>query len=328
MKRFASRRKKNRSIWLPILISVVLLAALLLAAGCQVEKTAQKDKGGGEKESQTTYPMTIKDDSGKSVKIKKQPKTVVSMSPACTEILFAIGLDKEIIGVTSYCDYPADAKKKEKIGSFAQPNIEKIVALKPDLVLSTGNLQDEQIKELRRLGTTVLAVYPKNIDGVTKDIALIGKIMGHEKEAESVVEKMAGVRDRVKKSVAKLKKNQRPKVFFELYNEPLTTAGADTFQDELVTLAGGENISGNLKEQYPQYSLDELIKQNPEVYLAGSGTMSNPGSIEKRAGFADIDAVKNGRVTVINDDLVNRPGPRITVGLWEIAKAIHPELFK
>jgi iron complex transport system substrate-binding protein len=305
-------------------IVLLLMSFVLLISACQkIEKpTALKEK------AEIKFPLTVIDDSNRKVEVKKKPKRIISLSPSNTEILFALGLENEIVGVTTYCDYPAAAKKKEKIGSFAQPNIEKIIALKPDLVLGTGGIQDPVVKELEKLKITVFVANPKNLDGVLKNILTISRITGKQKDAQIVIETMKSVRDKVARTVAKLKDSQKPKVFFDLYNEPLTTVGKDTFHNELITIAGGKNIAGNLKEKYPQFSLDTLIQENPDVYIAIKDSMYNPGNVNERPSYTDIAAVKNNRVTIIDGDLVNRPGPRITKGLWEIAKAIHPELFK
>jgi iron complex transport system substrate-binding protein len=314
-------RIKDKIFLMPVCL---LLSLVLLGTACQKQKNAKSV------ESKTTakYPMSVTDDSGHKVKMASKPKRIISLAPSNTEILFSLGLADKIVGVTSYCDYPPEAKKKEEIGSFAGPNIEKILAQKPDLVVATGDLQEPVAQELEKLKVTVFVCNPKNLDGLLNNIRKIGAITGAETEAKKLTDSMTAVEEKVSKKVAKLKESEKPKVFFELYNEPLTTVGKDTFHNELIEIAGGKNIAGNLKESYPQFSVDTLINESPDVFISIKDTMYDPGDIAARPGYADIKAIRDNRVTVINGDLVNRPGPRITEGLWQIAKAIHPELFK
>ncbi|MEW6189241.1 MAG: cobalamin-binding protein [Actinomycetota bacterium] len=273
------------------------------------------------------FPITLEDDLSRKVVIEKEPKRIVSLAPSNTEILFALGLGDRIMGVTTYCDYPEEAKVKDKIGGFKSVNIEKVVSLKPDLVLATGGVQEPIVKELERLKITVFALDPKNLGDIISGIREVGRLTGKTEAAERIVKKMQSVMEDVKEKVAELK-GKRPKVFYEVWNEPLMTAGPGTFMNDLIRLAGGENIAADAKTQYPQYSLEMLIERDPDVIIASKGSMGDPGKIEEREGWENISAVKNGRVHVIDENLVVRPGPRIVQGLKEVAKAIHPELFK
>jgi iron complex transport system substrate-binding protein len=194
--------------------------------------------------------------------------------------------------------------------------------------LATGDLQDPVVEELEKLKITVFICNPESLNQLFSVIKTIGNITGKAAEAKTLNDTMKGIKNKVTKKVAKLEESEKPKVFFELYNEPLTTIGRDTFHNELIETAGGKNITGHLGEKYPQYSLEALLIEDPDVYLAISDSMYNPGDIKERPAYANMAAIKNDQVAVINGDLVNRAGPRITSGLWEIAKAIHPDLFK
>lgn len=308
-------------------ISMIVLFCLLIplfSFGCQQKERASRSNG----DLSAKFPLTVHDDANRAITLKSKPKRIISLAPANTEILFALGLDDEIIGVTTYCDYPKQASSKDKIGSFAEPNIEKIVGLEPDLVVATGGIQKQIVEELEKLKVNVFVCYPKDFDGVKKDITAIGTLTDSKKEAKVVVKQMEKVEKEVVDAVAKLKDSEKPTVFFEIYNEPLTTVGKDTFHNELITMAGGKSITAELEETYPQYSQDMLIKQNPDVYISIKDTMYDPGDIMTRPGYSDIAAIQKHRVLVINGDYVNRAGPRLAKALLEIAKAIHPELFK
>jgi len=305
-------------------IIMALILVLLVTAGvaCKLAPVAERPAV-----KKAHFPITLEDDLGRKVVIEKEPKRIISLAPSNTEILFALELDDRIMGVTTYCDYPEKAKAKDKIGGFKDVNIEKVVSLKPDLVLATGGVQEPIVKELERLKVTVFALDPKNLDDIITGIREVGRLTGKTEAAQRVVKKMQSVIEDVRKKVTGLK-GERPKVFYEVWNEPLMTAGPGTFMNDLIRLAGGENIAADAKTQYPQYSLEMLIERDPDVIIASKGSMGDPGKIREREGWENISAVKNGRVHVIDENLVVRPGPRIVQGLREVAKAIHPELFK
>lgn len=308
--------KKRLFAWLSLLLIVALLFA-----GCAAKKEAPLT-GGSSQEKEKSIVVT--DDVGNKIELRKPAKKVVSLAPANTEIVFALGKGDNLVGVTSYCDYPPEAKKKEKVGDFANPNVEKILSLNPEVVLATGGIQQEVTKKLLESGIKVFVVDPKNFDQLYVDIEKVGKLLGAEEKAAEIVEEMKRTVEEVKAKVSGLRK---PKVFFEIYSQPLMTAGKGTFINEMIELAGGINLGASAGVGYPQYSLEKLVKDNPEVYIAVKGSMSNPGDIKKRSGFSDLKAVKENKVFVVDDNLVTRPGPRLTKGLLEVAKAIHPEAF-
>lgn len=276
----------------------------------------------------TLFPLTVKDEAGRTVAIKRQPKRIISIAPSNTEILFALGLAKRVVGVDDFSDYPKAAQNKERVGSFSKPNIEKIVALKPDLVLATGGVQNATVQELEKLGITVFVLDSKKLGDVVKAISQVGKITGQVEVAQKLAQKVEDEIKKITSKTTKLKDEERPKVFYELYHEPLMSAGPGTFIDDMITLAGGKNIAHQSKEEYPQFSLEILLMEDPAIYLAASGSMSDPGDIKKRPGWENLAVAKGGKVYIIEENLVNRPGPRIVEGFKKIAQTIHPELFK
>lgn len=282
----------------------------------------------GEDISNGAYPISVKDDTGQKVVIKKEVMKIVSLSPSNTEILFALGLDDKIVGVDDFSDYPKEALDKEKVGGFSKPNIEKIVALDPDLVLSVASMQADAVTELKRLKINVFALESQNIADIVSAIEKVGKITGSDSEAKRVADKITAKIEEVQSRTKDIKKSERPKVFFELYNDPLMSAGSATFIGDMISIAGGRNIAAPSKEAYPQFSLETLVNEDPQVYLAASGSMTDPGDLINRPGWESLTAVKDGKVFVLDENLINRPGPRVVEGLEQVAKSIHPEIFK
>ncbi|OFW69631.1 MAG: hypothetical protein A2V52_02330, partial [Actinobacteria bacterium RBG_19FT_COMBO_54_7] len=249
-----------------------------------------------------------------------------SVSPACTEILFALGLGEKVAGVTTYCNYPDEATSKPKIGTFTTPNLESIIALKPDLVLATGGVQRDILDRMEELGLTVYAVNAATFDATIEDIRDIGEITGTSDRAEVIAGDMEDRAAVVASEVAKSEAvgDARPKVFYEIFYESnVWTAGSGTIISDLIAKAGGLNIADVQSGDYYEFSVERLITENPQVYLVGSGSMSNPGDIGTRSGWDRMDAIKNGKLSIISDDLVYRTGPRLIEGLELIYKAIY-----
>ena len=271
-----------------------------------------------------TYPVKIKDDLGNIVTIKQKPMRIVSMSPSHTESLFAIGVGNRVVGRTDFCDYPAETAKVPSIGGYSQPSVESIMAVKPDLVFASFGNPKELVARLRGLGVTVVSFNPQTVDDVTRVIWEMGRITDSQTKATQLISK---IRDQIA-AVEKLVKNSpRPKVFWEVWHDPLSTAGSNTFINDLVKIAGGENIAADTKG-WPVFNLETLLVKNPDVYIATKDKWSNPGNIFERPGYNQIKAIKTSQVFVINADNVNRPGPRLIEGLKDVVRAIHPELFK
>jgi len=307
-----------------------LAAVLLLIAVLTVGVVALSACGSGDEETAASSspaataagPITVTDDSGIEVTLDAPAEAIVSLAPANTEIAFAIGAGEQMAAGTSYDDYPEEAKALPKIGDFANPNVEKIASFNPDLVLAAAGLQDKVLTELKELGVQVYVVDPKTYDGTIATIGNIGKLTGAENGAAMVVEEMTAAKEEVQAAVGDL---PAATTFLEIYSKPLMTAGTGTFIDDMITIAGGENIGAQAGSGFPSFSTEVLVKDDPQVYIADSGSMSEPGEIEKRAGFADLTAVKEGNVYVIEDSIIARPGPRLAEGLRQLVTMIHPE---
>ena len=315
MSRFTRTTVRTRA--LTALVAAAL--ALVALAGC----AAPAEKPAAEKSAPVaaTFPVTITDDASRTVTIKTEPKRIVSLAPANTEIAFALGLGDRVVGVTTYDDYPADVTKITKIGDFTTPNIEAIAAAKPDLILATTGVQADVLAKLEALGATVIAIDPQNLAGVYMAIERVGTATGTSTKAAALVDGMKVDVDDIVKSV---EATGVVTAFVEIAQNPLYTAGTGTLIDELVTLAGGKNVV--TQPGWVAYSAEQVVKDDPAVYLATKGSMSDPAQLAQRAGFKGLSAVKNGRVVILDDNLVSRPGPRVVLGLGEIAAALHPEL--
>jgi len=295
------------------IIIMLLSLSVIMFAGCQ----------------QQFQPGTFIDDMGREVRIEKVPQRIVSHVPSITETLFALGLEERVVGVSDYCDYPEEAKLKPSVGNYFNPSIEMIVALEPDLVLTDG--YSESIKGFEGLGITFFVIDPKDIDGILKDIELLGKITGTEKKANQLISDM---RHRIARISARVEGVPRVRVFYVFdatdLNNPWT-AGPGSFIDSLITMAGGENIAAKALAPWAQFSIEEVVNSDPQIIVmpAKHGTAFTPPEVLKEhPAWHGITAVKQGKIFTIDDDLVSRSGPRIVLGLEEMAKIIHPELFK
>jgi len=305
-------------------------AALLLAAVLALGVVALGACGSGDDTATTSSspspaaagPITVTDDSGAEVTLDQPATRIVSLAPANTEIVYAIGAGDKMVAGTSYDDYPEEAKSLPKIGDFNSPNIEKTASYSPDLVLAAGGIQAKLRGKLEDLGMKVYVVDPKSYDDVVATVENVGKLAGVEDGAATVAAEMTAAREEVQAKVSGL---TPATTFLEIYSKPLMTAGSSTFIDDMITIAGGENIGAQAGDGFPTFSTEVLVKDDPQVYIADSGSMSEPGDITKRAGFAGLTAVKNGTVYVIDDNLIARPGPRLAEGLRQLVTMIHPE---
>ena len=270
-------------------------------------------------------PVTVTDDSGHQVTLTKPATRVASLAPANTEIAFAIGAGDKLVAGTTYDDYPAAAKALPKLGDFQSPSVEKIVSFQPDLVLAAGGIQSGLRAKLENLGVKVFVVDPSTLDGVYADLTALGQLMGVPDKATTRRCRHEAARRR--RSSRRSPACRKPTVFVEIYSKPLMTAGKATFIDNLVSLAGGTNVGDAAGSGFPSFSSEVLLKDNPDVYIATTGSMASPGQIAKRSGYDGLKAVQNGRVYVIDDNLLVRPGPRLVDGLEQLAQMIHPEVF-
>jgi iron complex transport system substrate-binding protein len=280
--------------------------------------------------------LTLVDDRGYVLNLTSYPNRIVSLAPSNTEILFAIGAGDKVVGVTNYCNYPynfsawIEAGNLTSVGDYWTPNIEAIVTLKPDLTLAAF-AQEEVVNTLRGMGYKVLVLDPANIDDVLKDIVLVGRATDKNIEAAILVNDLRRRIDAVVSKVAGAP--SRPKVYYEVWYDPLWSVGSESWENELIEKAGGINIFANQSLKYFEASSEAIIERNPDIMIFPLGHGSGPpfwGSFDQvkaRPGWNAISAVKNDRLYTIDADIVSRPGPRIIDALEILAEIIHPELF-
>ena len=259
---------------------------------------------------------------------QQPPQRIISLAPSITEELYLLGLGDRVVGVTIYCEYPPEVKKKEKIGTLLSPNIEKIVTLNPDLILATmdGN-RPEVLSRLSSLGLRVFTFEPaKNFQDISRDFLLLGKLVSKEKEAGKLLSKARGEIEEIKEKVRGLPK---VKVFWEVGAKPLVSVAKGTFADEIISLSGGINIAHESGSRYPRYSLEEVLRQNPEVIILVTMGDVTEQEIKIWKEFKSLKAVNNNRIYVVDADLVCRATPvRFQEALRKIASLLHPEIFE
>jgi iron complex transport system substrate-binding protein len=283
----------------------ILLALILLPAAVSAAK----------------YPITLKDCRGKAITIAREPRRIVSLTPNNTEILFALGLGSRVVGVNKWSDYPAAARKKPKVGDRTI-SIEKIIALKPDLVLAHGTLNDAELPGIERRGIPVFAIDPKTIAEVVRDIRLVGRIANREKNAAEIAWHITSAEKSVKRKVSGIE--ARPKVLVAIQADPLWAAGPKTFIDEMIRLAGGVNLACDAKPGFGQFSAEAAAWRNPDIII---GTNSGDKKVFMNGLWKRSNAARRNRICEANPDLLVRPGPRLADGILLIARMIHPNAF-
>ncbi|PMQ01060.1 MAG: ABC transporter substrate-binding protein [Dictyoglomus sp. NZ13-RE01] len=276
--------------------------------------------------SKTNFPIEVKDDLGRVIKFSQIPKRIVSLAPSSTEILFALGLDKEIVGVTDFCDYPKQAQTKEKVGGFSNPNVEKIVKLNPDLVVLYKSFPKEIFNQLTQLlpNTNFIVLDPKNFEDVLNNILLLGKITGKETSALKIHGNMLRRLKEIERKLTFIKPSK--KVLFLLWNDPFISASPSTFIGDLFKKLKVINIVENETPEYPILSIEYIVNKNPDYIIIGEMSGINIDSIINKPEFSSISAVKNRKVYYVNDDLVFRPGPRLIDGLEALFRIFYPNL--
>ena len=273
------------------------------------------------------FPVTLTDDDGQTVTLSAEPRRLVSLTPATTEILFALGVgDRVLAKVEDIADYPPAAHDIPVVATYQGVDVEKIVGLQPDLVIAGGNggTKPEAVAKLRSLGIPVLSVYAADLPGVLKDIELTGDAVGRGSAARDVTASLRAGFDQVQAATRDL---ARPKVFYEtgVGDVPVVYGTADdSFVASMVSLAGGDPITTGSKTNWEQ-SREKLIEANPDLIILSDGAFVTTDSVKARPGWSVMTAVKNGAIVPVDDTIVTRPGPRLLEGLLALARAIHPD---
>ena len=272
------------------------------------------------------FPVTLTDDEGTAVEIAEEPQRIVSLTPATTEILFALGAGHRVVATTDFDDYPPEAVALPDVASFTAVDVEAIVGLEADLVIAGGNFfnSPEAISRLRALDIPVVVVYAPDLDGVLRDIELIGTAVGLADVALEMTDTMQAGFDDVGEATAAL---QAPRTFYELdATNAIYTAADGSFVEQMILLAGGDPITTGSTTDFA-ISIENLIAADPELILLGDAAYGvTADQVAARTGWSGMTAVKTGAIQPVNDLIVTRPGPRLVEGLRELALAIHPNL--
>ncbi len=274
------------------------------------------------------FPLKAKDDRGKELEFKERPQRIVSLVPTETELLFSLGLEKEVVGVTNYCDYPEAARHKEKIGGFADVDMEKISALKPDLILAFGTVQLPLVEKLEKRGLKVFWIYPHTVNAILDSFERVGEITGTTQEAKQLRSSVAKELNALHETLGTIPDEKRPTILRVMGIDPPATIGSESFQSDIFYLAGGRNAFIDVKKDYFQLDAQELIKRNPDlIVICGPDEAASKQQLKDSPVFKKLTAVKNDSVLVIPCDLTCRPGPRVAETASRIARFLYREKF-
>jgi len=314
-----------------VIATVVIIALIAVAAFTYVSQQGQTAE-----QIEALYKLV--DDTGYVTSMDAFPNRIISLAPSTTEIVFALGLDEKIVAVSDYCEYPYNfsawiaAGNMTSIGAFNNPNLEVIAFLEPDLIIATGGVQQETVETLRALDYKVLVLNPANVDGILKNIELVGNATGKRAEAKTLNVNINNRINAVANKVAGAAST--PKVYYELYYTTGSswTIGSLAYQNELIEKAGGINLFEDQQQDYYQYQVEALIARNPDVILLpasgmGTGVLESLDDVKKRPGWDTTNAVKNDRLYQIDSDIIELAGPRGVDAIEQLAEFFHPELF-
>ncbi|BDU51143.1 ABC transporter substrate-binding protein [Haliovirga abyssi] len=272
----------------------------------------------------SNYPIKIHDSYGRDITINKEPNRIVSLSPAITETIFALKSGEKLVGRTIYGDYPKEVKKIEAVGDLLNPNLEKIIEINPDVVLASVHVQKKFVDKLESVGITVVTFYnDSSINGAYKMIRELGEVLNKDKLSEKIINNM---KSKISKISEKVKNLKKPTVYYVVgygkYGD--YSAGAGTYIDKMITLAGGENI---VKIKGWKYSLEKLIEKDPEIIVV-SKYYNAKEDFKKLEGYKELSAVKNNKIFEIDDNLLNRQSARLADGIYQLAKIFHTGVIK
>ena len=273
------------------------------------------------------FAESVTDQVGRTLVVPENPRRVIALAPSITEIIYDLGQEKRLVGVTQYSTYPSEAEALPRVGSYVRLDIEKIVVLKPDLCLAIKDGNPKHIVDkIVALGIPVYVINPRNLQQIMDTITRLGSLLHAEQEATALV---SGMEKRIGQVQTQVKKGRhKPRVFFQIDAEPLFSAGTDTFIHELIELAGGINTTAG-EVPYPRYSWEEIIVLQPEMVLISSmaGGLAPEYLLQSWKKWDQLSAVINDQIFVVDAELFDRPTPRLVDGLEVIAAIIHPEIF-
>lgn len=293
-----------RRMWAPLLV------VFLLGSGLAAQEEAA---------------VRVTDSYGRALLLPEYPDRIVSLAPNVTETLFVLGKGDLVVGRTDYCDWPAEVEGVPSVGTILQPNIERIVALEPDVVIASSHLSKEVDEKLRKLGIPVAVFnYPESFEGTYETILQVARVVGAVQKAEDLID---GIEQTVLTVMSAVSGLSRPRVYYVISYGQFGdyTAGRGTFIDTLIQIAGGVNVASDVEGW--QYSAERLLEKDPDIIICSKYHNTKQGFM-KTSPYTQLTAVKQGRVFEIDNNLIDRQGPRIGEGLMALARIIHPEAFE
>ncbi len=316
-------QKNYNSIFILTLILIMSISLM----GCQPQKINEDGQTVDipSEDSIEGYPLTLIDSMGREITLESEPKRVISVGPNITETIYAIGAEDKLIARTDYCDYPEDVLNKDSIGSLREPNIEKILELNPDLIIASTHFDPEVLKKLEGLNLKVAVLYgEESFEGAYNTIEKTGIFLNKEVNAQKIIEDM---KSKVNDVIEAVKDQPKPEIYYVVsYGEGGDyTATGETFISQIIEMAGGKNAADDA--QGWKYNIEKLVEKDPDILICPKYFDSKQGIIQAN-GYKELTAVKEGRLFEIDNNMLDRQGPRIADGLEELAKILHPDQFE
>jgi len=264
---------------------------------------------------------TVTDEAGRTIVVPDHPHRLIALAPSITDTLYAMGCGDDIVGVTDYTKYPPEATKKHSVGGVINPSLEEMVALKPDLILAIGELNNyDLIHSIERLGLTIFVVHPQGIAGIYRSIESLGVAIHREEQASALIARLRTREHAVRERVSG---KGTPSVFFLLWTDPLMTAGRGAFVTELIAAAGGKSITDDLPNDWPRVSFETILSRQPDYLLMMRGPQITAASLQRQTTWQKLDAVRKGKF-LYEDDRLEYPSPAAFDALEDLAKQLHP----
>lgn len=322
--------------WIALFLCVVLCAAAL--AGCAAQPAEEtgtpeaSESTEANESAEAAEPssseaaeadgVTVTDMAGNEVTVKKADK-IVSLTPAGTEIVCALGAAKQLVGVDAYSDYPEITESIEVVGDFNGPDVEKVASLEPDVVLAGTGLQEEAVAQLQELGIAVAVVEATTFDEISGSIELIGEIIGAQEEAQTVIGEIDAA---VEEAQANQPAEKKTVYYVMSYGENGNwTSGPGSFINTMIELAGGKCVTEDAEYPWIEYPVEDLVVANPDIILVGETMGSEADGLAQAQGYQDLDAVKNGKVYEIDANVFTRPGPRIAEAIAQLSEILNEQ---
>lgn len=316
-----------------------VLLALVLLAGVAVNRLAPREKRSAAPPSaaptqsapaaQTVFPLTVTDAAGHALTLPAPPQRIISLAPSITENLYALGLTGRIVGVTANCNYPPECRAKPAVGDI-RLNYERILSLRPDLVVAEEGAQPAAVAKLISMGLPVLAIQSRSLPEFRGSFRLLGQVTGRNAQAEAALSafdaRLAAVGAMLRKhGVGSPGSATRPRVLVVVSDEPLMTAGGHTFIDALIAASGATNIAGDL-ENFPLLSMEQVVSRNPQLIIV-PGPPAKATTLAALPRWQAVRAVQAGKVVAVPQDPLFRPTLRMADGVESLVRAMHPEWF-